>query len=99
MSDDKDGRKAAIAATIVEMEEKKFTSKKTGEQETFCKVTLQQNNDMAELVIWPEEYRNARALLAGAKNKLIICMAQVKYSDYVGHNNLQMTRNNLFEII
>lgn len=99
MSDDKDGRKAAIAATIVEMEEKKFTSKKTGEQETFCKITLQQNNDMAELVIWPEEYRNVRALLVGAKNKLIICMAQVKYSDYVGHNNLQMTRNNLFEII
>lgn len=99
LSDDKDGRKAAIAATIVEMEEKKFTSKKTGEQEVFCKVTLQQNNDMAELVIWPEEYRNARALLLGAKNKLIICMVQVKYSDYVGHNNLQMTRNNLIEII
>lgn len=99
MSDDKDGRRAAIAATIVEMEEKKFTSKKTGEQEIFCKITLQQNNDMAELVIWPDEYRNARALLVGAKNKLIICMAQIRYSDYVGHNNLQMTRNNLFEII
>lgn len=99
VSDDKDGRKAAIAATIVEMEEKKFTSKKTGEQETFCKITLQQNNDMAELVIWPEEYRNARALLMGAKNKLIICMAQIRYSEYVGHNNLQMTRNNFIEII
>ena len=99
LSDDKDGRKAAIAATIVEMEEKKFTSKKTGEQEVFCKVTLQQNNDMAELIIWPEEYRNARALLVGAKNKLIICMATVKYSEYVGHNNLQLTRNNFIEII
>lgn len=99
VSEDKDGRRAAIAATIVEMEEKKFTSKKTGEQEVFCKVTLQQNNDMAELVIWPEEYRSARALLAGAKNKLIICMAQIKFSDYVGHNNLQMTRNNLIEIL
>lgn len=99
LSDDKDGRKAAIAATIVEIEEKKFTSKKTGEQEVFCKVTLQQNNDMAELVIWPEEYRNARALLVDAKNKLIICMATVKYSEYVGHNNLQLTRNNFIEII
>lgn len=99
LSDDKDGRKAAIAATIVEMEEKKFTSKKTGEQEVFCKITLQQNNDMAELVIWPEEYRNARALLVGAKNKLIICMAAIKYSDYVGHNNLQLTRNNFIEVI
>lgn len=99
LSDDKDGRKAAIAATIVEMEEKKFTSKKTGEQEVFCKITLQQNNDMAELVIWPEEYRNARALLVGAKNKLIICMVTIKYSDYVGHNNLQLTRNNFIEVI
>ena len=99
LNDDKDGRKAAIAATIVEIEEKKFTSKKTGEQEVFCKITLQQNNDMAELIIWPEEYRNARALLVGAKNKLIICMAAVKYSEYVGHNNLQMTRNNFIEII
>lgn len=99
LSDDKDGRKAAIAATIVEIEEKKFTSKKTGEQEVFCKVTLQQNNDMAELVIWPEEYRNVRALLIDAKNKLIISMATVKYSEYVGHNNLQLTRNNFIEII
>lgn len=99
LSDDKDGRKAAIAATIVEIEEKKFTSKKTGEQETFCKLTLQQNNDMAELIIWPEEYRNARVLISGAKNKLIVCMAQIKYSEYVGHNNLQLTRNNLIEIV
>lgn len=99
LNDDKDGRKVAIAATIVEMEEKKFTSKKTGEQETFCKLTLQQNNDMGELVIWPEEYRNARSVLFGAKNKLIICMALCRYSEYVGHNNLQMTRNNLIEII
>ena len=99
LSDEKDGRRVAIAATIVEMEEKKFTSKKTGEQETFCKITLQQNNDMGELVIWPEEYRNARAVLQGAKNKLIICMAMCRYSEYVGHNNLQLTRNNLIEII
>jgi DNA polymerase-3 subunit alpha len=99
LNDDKDGRKAAIAATIVEIEEKKFTSKKTGEQETFAKVTLQQNNDMAELVIWPEEYRNVRAILTGMKNKLIICMAQIKYSEYVGHNNLMLTRNQLVEII
>lgn len=98
-SEDKDGRKVAICATIVEMEEKKFTSKKTGEQETFCKITLQQNNDMAEMVVWPEEYRNARALLLEAKNKLIVCMAVVRYSDYIGRNNLQITRNNFIEII
>lgn len=99
LSDEKDGRKAAIAATIVDLEEKKFTSKKTGEQETFCKITLQQNNDINELIVWPDEYNKARPLLIEAKNKLIICMANIKYSQYTGKNNLQMTRNLLFEIV
>lgn len=94
-----DGKKAAICATIVDIEEKKFTSKKTGDIETFCKVTLQQNNDMSELVVWPEEYMTARAHLINAKNKLIVCMAAIKYSDYAGQNNLQLTRNNFIEII
>ena len=96
---DKDGKKVAISATVVEMEEKKFTSKKTGEIETFCKITLQQNNDMSELVIWPEEYRTARAVLLNAKNKLIVFMAQVKYSEYTGQNNLQLTKQNFIEVI
>lgn len=99
LSDDKDGRKVAIAATVVEIEEKKFTSKKTGEQETFCKLTLQQNNDLAELVIWPDEYRNVRSIVFGAKDKLIVCMALCRYSEYVKHNNLQLTRNPLIEIL
>lgn len=96
---DKDGKKVAISATVVEVEEKKFTSKKTGDVETFCKLTLQQNNDMGELVVWPEEYKNARPKLIDAKNKLIVCMATVKYSDYAGQNNLQLTRHNLIEVL
>lgn len=96
---EKDGKKAAVCATIVDLEEKKFVSKKTGETETFCKITLQQNNDMAELVIWPEEYGTARTKVIEAKNKLIICMATIKYSNYSGRNNLQITRNNLIEIL
>lgn len=98
-SPDKDGRKAAVCATIVEVEEKKFTSKKTGETETFCKIMLQQNNDMTELVIWPEEYRTAREKVLNAKNKMIVCMVAIKYSEYAKQNNLQITRNNLIEII
>lgn len=99
LDDEKDGRRAAICASIAELEEKKFINKKTGEQETFCKIVLQQNKDMAELIIWPDEYRNTRPQILNAKNKMIICMVQIKYSDYVGHNNLQMTRNTLFELI
>lgn len=96
---DKDGKKVAISATVVEMEEKKFTSKKTGEVETFCKITLQQNNDMSELVIWPDEYKTARGALINAKNKLIVFMGLVKYSDYTGQNNLQLTKQNFIEVI
>ena len=97
--DDKDGRKVAICATIVETEEKKFVSKKTGNTETFCKVTLQQNNDMSEMVIWPEEYMAVRDKLLEGKNKLMICMAMVKYSDYAKQNNLQLTKHKLLDIL
>lgn len=96
---DRDGKKVAISATIVEMEERKFTSKKTGEVETFCRITLQQNNDMTELVIWPDEYRTARGELINAKNKLIVCMAQIKYNEYSGQNGLVLTKQNLLEVI
>ena len=96
---DKDGKKVAISATIVEMEERKFTSKKTGEVETFCKITLQQNNDMSELVVWPDEYKTARGELLNAKNKLIVCMAQIKYNEYPGQNSLMLTKQNFIEII
>ena len=97
--EDNDGRKAAICATIADIEEKKFVSKKTGETEVFCKVTLQQNNDVSELVIWPEEYKTTREILLDAKNKITIFMANVKYSDYTGTNNLQLTKHNIITVL
>ncbi len=96
---EKDGKKVAIAATITEIDEKKFINKKTAEQETFCKLTLQQNNDTCELLVWPEEYRTARASLLNAKNKIIVCLAKVRYSDFASTNNLCLTRQLVFEII
>ncbi len=92
-------KKVAICATVVEMEEKKFKSKKTGNEETFCKLTLQQNNDMCECIVWPEEYKAMRPQLLNAKNKLIIFSASVKYSDYAGKNNLQFMKRSLLEVL
>ena len=92
-------KKVAICATVVEMEERKFTSKKTGESETFCKLTLQQNNDLCECVVWPEEYAIHRGKLLEAKNKLIIFSAIIKYSDYNGKNNLQFTKRTILEVV
>ncbi len=99
LSQDKDGKRIAICATVAEIEEKKFTSKRTGNIETFCKVTLQQNNDIAELVLWPEEYYDIRDKIQAAKNKMIACMTSVRWSEYAKQNNLQMTKHKLIEII
>ena len=99
LDSEKDGKRAAICATIVDWEEKKFSSKKTGETEVFCKVTLQQNNDISELIIWPEEYRIAREKILNSKNKFIACMATIRYSNYTGKNNLQLHRSIYIEII
>lgn len=94
-----DGTKAIVCATIIEIDEKKFTSKKTGEQEVFCKLTLQQNNDTTNLIIWSSEWKNARAQIINNKNKIIICMAGVRYSEFSGKNELQLTRNNLIDVL
>lgn len=99
LSASNDGKKAAICATIVDFEEKKFNSKRTGNTETFCKVVLQQNNDMTELVLWPEEYYSVRDQIINAKNKMIACMVTIRWSEYAKQNNLQLTRHKLIEII
>ena len=94
-----DGKKVGVCATVVEIEEKKFKSKKTGGEETFCKLLLQQNNDLCECIVWPEEYKSMRPQLINSKNKLIIFSAMVKYSDYAGKNNLQFMKRSLLEVL
>lgn len=94
-----DGKKVGVCATVVEVEEKKFKSKKTGGEETFCKFLLQQNNDLCECIVWPEEYKTMRPQLINSKNKLIIFSAMVKYSDYAGKNNLQFMKRSLLEVL
>ena len=92
-------RKVAVCATVVEVEERKFKSKKTGDTEMFCKMTLQQNNDLCDCIIWPEEYATHRGALMKAKNKLIIFSGIIKYSDYEGKNNLQFTKRTIVEVV
>lgn len=99
MPNEMDGKKVGVCATVVEVEEKKFKSKKTGGEETFCKLLLQQNNDLCECIVWPEEYKSMRSQLIDSKNKLIIFSATVKYSDYAGKNNLQFMKRSLLEVL
>jgi len=78
---------------VVDVEEKKMTSKKTGNKETYCKLVLQQNNDTCECVVWPEQWANLRGVLLNSKNKLVVFSGVVKYSDYAGVNNVWFTKN------
>lgn len=92
-------KRVVICATVADMEERKFTSKKSGDTEIFCKLTLQQNNDLCECVVWPEEYAIHRGALLNAKDKLIIFSATIKYSEYNGKNTLQFNKRTLLEVV
>ena len=92
-------KRVAVCATIADVEESQFTSKKTGERETFCKLTLQQNNNICECVVWPEEYSRFRSQLINSKNKIAVFSAIIKYSDYSGKNNLQFMRRSVLEVL
>lgn len=93
-----DRKHVGMCANIVEIEEKKFTSKKDGETKTFCKLTLQQGNDLTTCIIWPEEYEPIRDKIYGSKGKIVVFSAQIKFSDFAGKNELQFYRNSLIEI-
>lgn len=90
---DSDGRRAIISATVADIVEKKC---KNG---TYCRLTLTQNNDSCECIIWPEEYGPIRGQILQAKNKLIIFSGMVRYSDFTGKNDLSFTRTSKFSIL
>lgn len=92
-------KKVVVCATVVEVEEKTYCSKKTGATERFCKLTLQQNNDTCECILWQDEYLLNYGRLNNAVDKIIVVPAVVKYSDYSKGNNLQILKNNYIEII
>lgn len=98
-SDDMDGKKVALCATVVDIEERQFVSKKTGNTETFCKITLQQNNDICRCIAWSEEYAKFRGQLLNAKSKLMIFSGIVKYDEYEKKNAVQFTRTTVMEIV
>ena len=85
--------------TLREISENKFESKKTGHTETFCKITLQQNNDTCAMVIWPEEYAILRGELLQSKNRLVIFNGFVKYSDYSGKNEIWLNKRSQLQVL
>jgi DNA polymerase III subunit alpha len=98
-SKDADGTRVATCATVVSLEERKYKSSKTGNNETFCKIVLQQNNDLCECIVWSEEYAQFKGLLQNATSKIMVLTGQVRYSDYAGTNNISLMKSSKIEIL
>ena len=92
---DNDGRRVAICATVTEFTECSYKDKVSGERKKFAKITLQQNNDLMELIFWSDYYEHHQSKISTLKDQVIIVTAIIKYSDYNGANNLSTYKTSL----
>jgi DNA polymerase-3 subunit alpha len=95
LSPDNEGKRIAVCATVAELSEVSYKDKTTGEKKKFCKMKLQQNNDLMELVIWSDFYTSHKSEISNLKDKMIITTCIVKYSEYAGANSLQNYKTSL----
>ncbi len=93
-----EGKRAAICATVIEVEELSYKNRETGDRVAFAKLTLQQNTDTMELVCWNDFYAAHRQEIAGLKDKIIVVTTVIKYSSYTGSNSLNTTKQSIFSI-
>ena len=84
-----DVKKAAIVGTIVEVTDKTYKSKRDNVTKHFGKIKLQQNTDMAELVIWNAAWDSCKSMFLKREGAIIAAVVTVKYSDYNERNELQ----------
>lgn len=94
-----DGRRAAVCASVTELSEHTYKDRASGERKRFVKLTLQQNNDVAEMVCWSETCEAHREKISALKDRIVIVSGMVRYSDYSGTNNLQSTKSTIIHIV
>lgn len=90
-----EGKRIAVCATVLEVEELSYKDKQTGDKVGFAKLKLGQNNDIIEAVCWNDFYTEYRREITGLKDKIIILTAVIKYSDYTGANTLNTIKSSL----
>ena len=105
LEDRYDGKKGIILSSIADIEEKKYIDKKSGEAKDYCKILLQQNNTIAELVIWNDEWMQVRSMfnrsgkISDVKNKMMVGVFNIRFSEFSRKNTLQFAKNSLVEIV
>ena len=96
--DENDGRRATVCATVVDVTEHTYKDRETGSRKRFAKLTLSQNNRLAECVCWNDYYMKHHTEIQSLKDRVVILTAVIRYSDYNGCNTLQTYRNSLLFI-
>ena len=96
--DENDGRRATVCATVVDVTEHTYKDREAGSRKRFAKLTLSQNNRLAECVCWNDYYMEHHTVIQSLKDRVVILTAVIRYSDYNGCNTLQTYRNSLLFI-
>lgn len=96
---DNEGKRIAICATVVEAEELSYKDKMSGEKVFFCKLKLQQNNELIEYIAWSDFYEPNKKSIQEVKDRIVILTGAIKYSDYSGTNTINSFKHTLLNII
>lgn len=86
-----------VCASVIEVSEKTYKSKKDGRTKHFGKITLRQNTDIMQLVIWDDSWTDLKQSFL--VERILIAVVNVKYSDYEERNNLQLSRTAYVEFV
>jgi len=93
-----DVKRGAICGTVCEVVDKTYKDKQTGETKHFGKIELQQNTETNILTIW-DDWADLKKELKDAKGRIVVAVANVKWSDYDEKNVLQINKNSFLRIV
>jgi DNA polymerase III subunit alpha len=85
-------KKAAVVGTIIEVHEKTYKSHQDGQTKHFGKITLQQNTQTAEMILWDATWAENKHLFVKQEGTIIAAVATIKWSDYNERNELQVSK-------
>lgn len=80
------------AATIIEVHDKTYTSRRDGSIQHYGKILLQQNTQTSQLTIWGDAWLENQDLFIGREKDIVAATVMVKYSDYDSKNVLQINK-------
>lgn len=92
-----DAKKGVVCCSIVDVADKSYKDKQTGENKHFGKITLQQNTQTNILTIW-DDWAVLKDKFKSSEGKIMVAVVNVKWSDYDEKNVLQINKSTFLEI-